>query len=433
MGAPSFPLLLSLALPLPSLWVTALIFLLPLYRKEPFWQRAAACISLGSALYVVLGLLCVQLDVLMWAGPTLRYILAVALFWHCGDVSKNAALYCGIWTVVVRDLSAAVSDLLYRLLQGRMPLPWLLPLLVWGGVLTAVALTMARWMPDNRRYHTGPKQLTSACLILCLFLGIGWLYERSMLGPDLWVGGVIMLLIQLHCATVLYLQHELFQKSAIRQDLSLLNHLWIQQKNQYDLAKENISLINQKCHDLKHQIQAMRLMFSDQQREEYFQEMEQSIRIYEILAKTGNEVLDTVLTEKSLYCEANGIQANCVADGRLLAFMDPVDLYTIFGNALDNAIECVRSFENRAQRIIDVLVYSEKQMLVIQIINPVSQALEFDSEGLPVSTKVKNGYHGFGLKSIRHTVRRYGGFLSTKVEHGCFYLQILLPIQGGTP
>lgn len=109
--------------------------------------------------------------------------------------------------------------------------------------------------------------------------------------------------------------------------------------------------------------------------------------------------------------------------------MDPVDLYTIFGNALDNAIESVKDNADREKRIIDVLVYAEKQMLVIQIINPVARPLQFDEEGLPMSTKVNDGYHGFGLKSIRHTVKRYGGFLTVKVENGCFYLQILLPMQ----
>ena len=146
-----------------------------------------------------------------------------------------------------------------------------------------------------------------------------------------------------------------------------------------------------------------------------------------MLAKTGNEVLDTVLTEKSLFCEASGIQANCVADGHLLDFMDPVDLYTIFGNALDNAIESVSAIEDRTRRIIDVQVFSEKQMLVIQIINPIGQELTFDAEGLPVSTKEPNGYHGFGLRSIRHTAEKYGGFMTVKAEDGVFYLRLLLP------
>ena len=333
----------------------------------------------------------------------------------------------------LRDLSIECCGFLYHLLSEVCVLPLLPVLLLWAVSLAAVGLTIARWMPDDGTYHAGPRQLTSAFVLWALFLAIRWLYVAAPPeGPFTPLSHALMLLVRFYCVTILYLQHELFRKSAIRQELDMLNHLWVQQRDQYDLAKENIALINQKCHDLKHQIQAMRVMFSDERREEYFKEMEQSVRIYEVLAKTGNEVLDTVLTEKSLYCEANGIQAHRVAGGSLLSFMDPVDLYTIFGNALDNAIESVRDSEDREKRIIDVLVYAEKQMLVIQIINPVSGELRFDREGLPMSTKVNDGYHGFGLKSIRHTVKRYGGFLTVKVENGCFYLQILLPVNRDT-
>ena len=67
--------------------------------------------------------------------------------------------------------------------------------------------------------------------------------------------------------------------------------------------------------------------------------MEQEIRSYEAQNKTGNEVLDTILTSKSLYCQQHGITLTCVADGAALDFMDTMDLCSLFGNALDNAIE----------------------------------------------------------------------------------------------
>ena len=71
------------------------------------------------------------------------------------------------------------------------------------------------------------------------------------------------------------------------------------------------------------------------------------MQIYSAIVRTGNEILDTILTEKSLICENSGIHISCVADGSLLAFMNPVDLYTLFGNALDNAIEAVRKLESK--------------------------------------------------------------------------------------
>lgn len=46
--------------------------------------------------------------------------------------------------------------------------------------------------------------------------------------------------------------------------------------------------------------------------------MEQEIRSYEAQNKTGNEVLDTILTSKSLYCQQHGITLTCVADGAAL-------------------------------------------------------------------------------------------------------------------
>ncbi|WP_297721238.1 ATP-binding protein [Intestinimonas sp.] len=428
----------ALALPqllwgLAGLWATALLFLAPLRKREPFWPRTALSVAAGSLCYLAAALLAQRAGILLWTEPLLRYASALLLFRLCSGVPLRAALYFGLWSVMVHDLSIECCGFLYHLLSEVCVLPLLPVLLLWAVSLAAVGLTIARWMPDDGTYHAGPRQLTSAFVLWALFLAIRWLYVAAPPeGPFTPLSHALMLLVRFYCVTILYLQHELFRKSAIRQELDMLNHLWVQQRDQYDLAKENIALINQKCHDLKHQIQAMRVMFSDERREEYFKEMEQSVRIYEVLAKTGNEVLDTVLTEKSLYCEANGIQAHCVADGSLLSFMDPVDLYTIFGNALDNAIESVRDSEDREKRIIDVLVYAEKQMLVIQIINPVSGELRFDREGLPMSTKVNDGYHGFGLKSIRHTVKRYGGFLTVKVENGCFYLQILLPVNRDT-
>jgi len=138
--------------------------------------------------------------------------------------------------------------------------------------------------------------------------------------------------------------------------------------------------------------------------------------------------LDTVLTEKSLYCEANHIAIHCVADGTGLEFIDAVDLYTVFGNALDNAIECVQQIEPAEKRMIDVLICREVGCLVVHIRNSMEGKLDF-VDGLPRTTKEDNGYHGYGLKSIRHTVEQYGGHMNVKAENGWFSLKLLIPIE----
>jgi len=108
--------------------------------------------------------------------------------------------------------------------------------------------------------------------------------------------------------------------------------------------------------------------------------------------------------------------------------MDPVDLYTVFGNALDNAIEGVQSQQMPEKRMIDVLICTEKNCLVVQVLNPVTEGLIF-VDGLPLTTKGDTEYHGYGLKSIRHTVKQYGGHMNVKVDAGWFSLKLLIPLD----
>ncbi|MFR6161631.1 MAG: ATP-binding protein [Mediterraneibacter gnavus] len=157
-------------------------------------------------------------------------------------------------------------------------------------------------------------------------------------------------------------------------------------------------------------------------------EIQDSIQIYEAMVKTGNDVLDTILTEKSLACKANNIVVSCVADGEGLEFLHPVDLYTIFGNAMDNAIECVKHFKEKEKRQIDVLIHRQHQFLIVQIMNPVERELEFE-DNLPVTTKHDKDYHGYGLRSIKNTVKKYNGVFQVKIKDGCFCLKILFPVK----
>ena len=102
---------------------------------------------------------------------------------------------------------------------------------------------------------------------------------------------------------------------------------------QYKQSRESIDLINYKYHDLKHQIAVLRSETDPEKRNEFLNHMEDEIRQYEAQNKTGNKVLDTVLTSKSLYCAKHGITFTCVADGTLLDFMDIMDICSIFGSA----------------------------------------------------------------------------------------------------
>lgn len=414
-----------------TLLASGFIYLAPLKRRAHFLIRATIftlLFGIGSVLSNLTYPSELDSDPI---GFFLCYIFLVFLFFFCGNITFAAAMYCGILALISHQLTYGFMIFISKTeiitwLMGTGS-KWLVGILTFGLFYSIFARTFARWMPDNGEYKIGPRQLSSALLLLITFETLVYI-RSSIMNTNAYDPNLVLILIsQFYCFTVLYLQSVLFRKSAMKHELDMMNRIWHQRKDQYNLTKENIAIINRKCHDLKHQVSALRTMARKDERERYLKEVENSVQIYDCMVETGNEVLNTVLTEKSLYCTANRININCVADGSQLAFIDPVDLYTIFGNAIDNAIESVQKFQNEQKRLIDVIVRTEKQFLVINIINPLERELTFE-DGLPVSTKTKNGYHGFGMKSIRHIVKEYNGFLTINLKNNTFDLCILIPL-----
>ena len=408
-----------------NLWISCLVFLLPLRRKTHFKVRlilsGAVCVLILSGVYYLIENLT---DWSYWGQVPLLFITyfsAVLIFYNCVKGKGFGLWYCGVWGTMTFLLVLETSYVLCSPLLGDLG-NWLLKILFSVAVNVAIGLTLARWMPEKGQYQIGPRQMVSAW-VFCIMSENLFIYAKVDPGAALF-----NIVLQFYCITLLYLQSALFKKSSMRKELETIQLLWHQQKGQYQLSKETIELINHKCHDLKHQVQAIRVVKDEKERETYLEKIEKSVQIYSAIVRTGNEILDTILTEKSLICENSGIHINCVADGSLLAFMNPVDLYTLFGNALDNAIEAVRKLESKEKRVIDIMLYERQSFLMLQIVNPMCGEVKFE-DGLPLTTKAKNGYHGYGMKSMLHTIQKYEGHLTTEVKNGCFYFNVMLPLE----
>lgn len=408
-----------------NLWISCLVFLLPLRRKTHFKVRlilsGAVCVLILSGVYYLIENLT---DWSYWGQVPLLFITyfsAVLIFYNCVKGKGFGLWYCGVWGTMTFLLVLETSYVLCSPLLGDLG-NWLLKILFSVAVNVAIGLTLARWMPEKGQYQIGPRQMVSAW-VFCIMSENLFIYAKVDPGAALF-----NIVLQFYCITLLYLQSALFKKSSMRKELETIQLLWHQQKGQYQLSKETIELINHKCHDLKHQVQAIRAVKDEKERETYLEKIEKSVQIYSAIVRTGNEILDTILTEKSLICENSGIHINCVADGSLLAFMNPVDLYTLFGNALDNAIEAVTKLESKEKRVIDIMLYERQSFLMLQIVNPMCGEVKFE-DGLPLTTKAKNGYHGYGMKSMLHTIQKYEGHLTTEVKNGCFYFNVMLPLE----
>lgn len=231
------------------------------------------------------------------------------------------------------------------------------------------------------------------------------------------------------CVLLMYAQFGLLYAKELESEIDVAQRLLREETEQYAMLKENMDLINMKCHDMRHQIREIGR--SKRLSADTIAEIENSVRLYDSVVKTGNDTLDVIITEKSLRCHSSGIVLSCIADGSLLGFMSEGELYSLFGNAIDNAIEAVMKISDSDRRVIGLRIHAAGEMITVCLQNPYADVPEFGADGLPVTTKADVDHHGFGMKSMAYTVDKYGGDLSVVAREGMFRLNILLPMGGG--
>ena len=248
------------------------------------------------------------------------------------------------------------------------------------------------------------------------------LFEEYNANLNLKAHIVFSLLDITSCLFMLQLQCEMVGREQSERNNYILEHMIYQQKKQLETEKETIELINIKCHDLKHQL----ALLGDRIPQEQIVDLDRAVSIYDLTAHTGNDALDTLLTRKSLFFEQKQIRFDYIADGGSLSFMKPTDVYAMFGNALDNAMEAVEKMQDIELRYIGMKIWTDKGMVMIHIENCYDGELCLEGE-LPRTTKSDTRYHGFGMKSIKMIVDKYGGDMSIHAGE-LFTISILIPI-----
>lgn len=226
--------------------------------------------------------------------------------------------------------------------------------------------------------------------------------------------------------TVGLLIFSLWNKS-IEHDKALMElRFGIERKN-FEIRKEKIERINIMCHDLKHRI---REIGETGYVGDKIKRLENAIKSYDMTYRTGNDVLDIILTEIGGYCAEDGIQFVCNADGSALSGMPEDHIYSLFDNALNNALEAVRQVKESDKRYIGFQLVKKGGMLSVHVENYFNNdgGLVFKN-GVPQTTKEDEEWHGYGMRSIGLIVEKYDGGMSVDIDGDLFCLNIFMPLS----
>ncbi|MBP3898868.1 MAG: GHKL domain-containing protein [Mogibacterium sp.] len=182
-------------------------------------------------------------------------------------------------------------------------------------------------------------------------------------------------------------------------------------------------------HDVKNHLLAIQSMSgSEGEINDYLSELLPKFEGYETQVKTGNQTVDAILSEKIQLTHADGIRFNICLDLASLGHIRTVDLVTIFGNAVDNAVEALRKLDDKEKKYLYIKSASFAGNIVIRFENRFAGRVEMKN-GVPVTSKKDSDMHGIGIRSIENAASRYGGTVSVKAdnENRQFTLIVMLP------
>lgn len=418
-------------------WLACLIFIIGMKKRYEGWRLAG--ISAAALIIQVL-----FLEVTKNAEGVLWLICmaaAVGLMYGflllCCDTGLRLAAYLCVFAFVLAEFAASLEwqlDCFFYFYLG------------WNGRLFRGALLIViyglvfltgRICFKNGNRTEEPVQVTGKELFSCVIIGLA-VFLMSNIGfvsvttpfSGQYATEIfnVRTLVDLGGIAILYAYNVQRVDLRVRHELESVQTILHNQYVQYQQSQEAMDLIHYKYHDLKHHIIALRAQEDAGERASYLDKMEEEIRNFESQNKTGNEVLDTLLNSKMLQCMKKDISMTCVADGTLFSFMDTMDICSIFGNALDNAIEYEEKIDDKEKRLIHVTAYAQKNFLIVRFENYCEEQIEFNRT-FPATTKGDKKFHGYGLKSLRYTVRKYNGAVDMSTQDNWFVLKILIPMK----
>lgn len=419
--------------------LSCLWLMFPHYKRKYFWLRVFSFGIMAEGLSFLLMNSTIAREV--WQNSAYVVLnccihaivfatLSVMYIWFCCPVSRKEAIYCATLCLCVQHFASS----LYLVLEILIPIEgYLAGSLLWIGTMIIPSALFyfffIRLICERGYYQISVLNLTSAtCLI---FLTSSFISTAAKALNEL-NGGPLFLISQIYemlcCLFLLWMQVNQKKTLQLQHKLDIQDYLQHLRREQFQQSSSDMNLMIHLMHELKHQIANVTTEENIETKEELLDQISENLQIYDETFHTQNETLNMVLMERRLFCRANHVNWMVVADGEQLDFIKIDDLYLIFRNALDNAIENVVKLEDIQRRIIDVRVYSKNGFVMIQVENDFEGRLQFE-DGLPLTTKGTEAYYGFGLKTIRQIAERYGGCLAINAEKQRFTFQVMIPIS----
>lgn len=285
------------------------------------------------------------------------------------------------------------------------------------------------WKPRNHSSFTATQYIVHAVIIIYSVVNLAVIIV--VVSDEMAISFVekLLLLVNMFCiafADLFFLYFTKFteENGQLKLKLNLLEQQSDLQYEYYVLQEEKYEESIKILHDVNKHLKMIKEIYETDKANEaskYASEIEQILKPLIIHQYTNNPILNILLNDKKRYASSHNICFQLDIGQVDLGFMEPIEITTLFGNLLDNAIEAADNYSEKS-RFIKMRLDSYNDFVVIHISNSSSDKCKWVN-GKPISSKGEK--HGIGIMNAENVVKRYNGSLLLEEKNEVFCCNII--------
>ena len=398
----------------------------------------------SKVLYVVIKIVCCSMNLVVYSfnSPTVNVIfwifviLITSKFFYENEKSKKGSYYFinialfFLFSIceAIGGLSVSAGVKILGIAQREDIISFVYTVGGSVSVILMYYLVLQRLFTTERTKKISTIQYIIYVIITAYVLvnigSILFLLQHELTNKDyifLLLDGVFVIILNLY---LFYLLDTFSENKELKYKILLYERLSQGKYDYYAKQMESNKKALSVIHDIRKHIQVLEGLNQasmSAQLKGYTDSFEEMIEPLLVKQYTDSAIFNILIKDKIEYCEKNGIQFELNIEPIGLAFMKPIDITTLFGNILDNAIEAC---ESANEKKLSLKIYPFNGLVYVQLANTYKKDVHCNSKGRPIS--MKGEHHGIGLENVEKVLQHYSGDIQYAVSPELFTVEIML-------
>ena len=355
-------------------------------------------------------------------GFVLSLIGQYAIFF----ITTKGKLAQRIFTILTYSIFFCIAMSLFTMVDGSFTsLHWMPTALIQAILLSAIVLYFLRYVcplcrTASKNITTGWMQLifVNTVFIITIILSSIFPVRLTSFSDPAFITFVFLSISIMAVYPVIFSSINHMSEAAEKRAVETQNKLLIAQ---IEAETAQLAADSQSRHDRRHHNSVM-LEFANNNDIESVREYLKSLvesdnEVWGEVRHCDNTTINTVLTVYERRARESGISVKISAKASRDLEVSPQDLVIVIANLFENAIHATQKHKGQ-KKLIDIIIKSDAQRLLIKVENPCKNNLTFDET-----------LYGVGIHSVIATTNKYEGMYDFSAEDGIFSAKISLNLK----